>query len=360
MLVNIQLLRFVAAMLVVFYHTAALVPENNAVVHGIFWLGQSIGFAGVDVFFVISGFIMAYTTMGSGGGREAGGFARRRVARIFSGYWPFFLLALLVFNWARPEHVAESNLMQSFFLWPQPLNRTLLEITWTLSFELYFYLLFTFLIWWFTDRNRLLVCMVVTGSLLALNLYRHFCLNSFGLEHIYLTPFWRQFLLSPFILEFFAGALVAWRLQDKPQGWSFHWLAAGLLMFVAGSAVNQVFYSGAIEQGFHVVPRTLWFGTASVMLVAGLVRLELRSIRTPVQFSLSTGGASYAIYLSHILLLELALKSGLVRWISELHFGLTSVAFTLLTFVIAWSSVIYYRRFEQPLHRRFKRVLRVG
>lgn len=360
MLVNIQFLRFAAAMLVVMYHTSALVPAGETVAHGLFWLGQSIGFAGVDVFFVISGFIMAYTTLDSAGSTPASGFARRRLARIFSGHWPFFFLAILVFGWTRTEHLAESNLVLSFFLWPQPLNRTLLEITWTLSFELYFYLLFALLVWWFPHRARVRVCVVVTAILLFLNLYRHFQLHSFDLENFYLAPFWRQFLLSPFVLEFFAGTLVAYRLHSKPHGLSTSWLIAGAVMFLAGSAFNQSLYSGDIEQGFYVVPRTLWFGAASVMLIAGLVRLEHYSKTLPLRFCLSAGGASYAIYLSHILLLELARKSGLVQAISELHFGLTSVSFALLMAAIAWLSIIHYRRLEQPLHRWFKQALGVG
>ena len=103
MLLNIQFLRFVAAMLVVLYHTAAQVPDSPSAAHGLFALGQAIGFAGVDIFFVISGFIMAFTTFDQGGRRASAGFARRRLTRIFSGHWPFFVLTLIIFQWTRPE-----------------------------------------------------------------------------------------------------------------------------------------------------------------------------------------------------------------------------------------------------------------
>ena len=79
MLLNIQFLRFVAAMLVVLYHTAAQVPHSQSAVYGLFALGQAIGFAGVDIFFVISGFIMAFTTLDQGGRLASLGFTRRRL-----------------------------------------------------------------------------------------------------------------------------------------------------------------------------------------------------------------------------------------------------------------------------------------
>jgi peptidoglycan/LPS O-acetylase OafA/YrhL len=132
LLVNIQCLRLVAAALVLLYHTEAWIRLDSGFAAPLFAFGQAAGFAGVDVFFVISGFIMAHTTLAAQGGVAAGEFARRRAARIYSGYWPFFALTLVVFAWARPEHFAESDLWKSFWLWPQPLNRNLLELSWTL------------------------------------------------------------------------------------------------------------------------------------------------------------------------------------------------------------------------------------
>jgi peptidoglycan/LPS O-acetylase OafA/YrhL len=67
MFVNVQMLRFVAAMLVVFYHTAARIPESSTLSHQVFGLVETLGFAGVDIFFVISGYIMVYTTRGRAG-----------------------------------------------------------------------------------------------------------------------------------------------------------------------------------------------------------------------------------------------------------------------------------------------------
>lgn len=355
MLLNIQFLRFIAAMMVVLYHTSSYVPDNPSMAHGLFRLGEAIGFAGVDVFFVISGFIMAYTTFDQSGGHNGADFAKRRLARIYSGHWPFFALTVLVFSWARPAHFSESNLLASFFLWPQPLNRTLLEITWTLSFELYFYLLFALMVWLVPCRRRMAACAWIAAFLLLLNVFRHFVQNSFGPQNLYLMPFAEYFLSSPFVLEFFAGALLAYWLQGRPQGPSFIWLISGCVLFLVTGGVNIEAYSGGIEQGFHVVPRVLLFGTASLMIVLGLVRLENRSIVTPERFSLATGGASYAIYLGHILILVSAQKLGLTAYLAGLPFALATTGFLLLMLLILAYSVWHYEKLERPLHRAAKR-----
>lgn len=360
MLINIQFLRFVAAMLVVLYHTSALVPDNPSSIHGIFTIGEAIGFAGVDIFFVISGFIMAYTTSGQSGGQNSLNFAKRRVARIYSGHWPFFLFTLLVFYWARPGHFEKSHLFASFTLWPQPINWTLLEITWTLSFELYFYLLFSLLVWLVPVSRRKVTCAVLAALLLFLALFRHLFMGSFEPEQLYLMPFSEHFLISPFIIEFFAGALLAYHLREKKNGPSTPWLLAGCGLFLLSGVVNSQLFDGHIEQGFYVVPRVLFFGTASLMIVLGLARLEYRSSSAPVRFSLLTGGASYAIYLSHILLLVIATEIGLTRFLSELPFALTAIGFILLMALILAYSTWHYRYLEKPLHNLFKRWIGLG
>ena len=360
MLVNIQFLRLVAAVLVLVYHTAARLPGMQHWTHGLFALGDATGFAGVDVFFVISGYIMAHTTRADGGLADSWSFARRRIARIYSGYWPFFLLALAVFAWTRPTHVAESRLAASFLLWPQSLNLNLLELTWTLSFEMYFYALFSAMVWLVPARQRMAVCLAVLVPLAAFNCVRHFLWQDFSPARIYGLAFADQFLTSPFILEFFAGAILAYHLEARPGRLGWTWLALGSGLFLAGGWINQVGFGGDIEQGYHVVPRVAVFGAASVLIVTGLVRLEQRQVVAPVRFSLLAGGASYAIYLAHMPLLVAAQQLGLGRWAGQQPASLAALAYAALMVVIVLFSIAHYRRLERPLHRLFRRWLRVA
>jgi peptidoglycan/LPS O-acetylase OafA/YrhL len=374
MLYNIQLLRFVAAMLVVVYHSAARLPANDSVFQAVFSTGESLGFAGVDIFFVISGFIMAHTSSGHSGLPNSFDFARRRLARIFSGYWPFFILAVIIFLYFRADHFAQANLVKSFLLWPQPLNHVLLEITWTLSYELYFYLLFSFLILLTNTRNRNVFIALTFVFVLVLNLYRHFVAQSFSPENIYYLGFWSQFLTAPYLLEFFGGALIAGWLKKRPTGPALSWLLAGTILFLAGGWINEAVYSGLIEQGFHVVPRVFVYGIPSCMILTGLVRLErnlgaaallegeskaglgqVTGYRAPARFSALGGGASYAIYLSHVLILTLVWNTGFNQLVSSWPDHMIIAAYMALMLSIAGYSILHYVILEKPLHRLFKR-----
>ena len=380
MLYNIQFLRFIAAMLVVLYHSATQLPVNDSVFQAVFSTGELLGFAGVDIFFVISGFIMAHTASSNVGPAMSFDFARRRLARIFSGYWPFFVLTVVIFGYYRAEHFADSNLLKSFFLWPQSLNHILLEITWTLSYELYFYLLFSLLILFSNPRNRNGFVLLAFIFVLALNVYRHFIAHSFSPENIYYLGFWSQFLTAPFLLEFFGGALVAGWLQKRPVGPALSWFLAGMILFLAGGWINESVYSGMIEQGFHVVPRVFVYGLPACMLLMGLVRLERNAdeaksvngnvptgseretglyhpvaLRAPTRFSAVAGGASYAIYLSHVLILTVVWNSGFNQLIASWSGNMIIAAYVVLMLSILGYSMLHYVFLEKPLHQLFKK-----
>ena len=75
----------------------------------------------------------------------------------------------------------------------------------------------------------------------------------------------------------------------------------------------------------------------------------------PARFSLRTGGASYAIYLGHILILETARQLGMPGLAAELPFSLAATAYLLLMALILGYSVWHYEKIEKPLHTAFKR-----
>jgi peptidoglycan/LPS O-acetylase OafA/YrhL len=358
MLINIQFLRFVAALMVVAYHASKHVLDTGADQGIFFSAAEAVGFAGVDVFFVISGFIMFYTTGESSGGSSSLDFLKRRLARIYSGYWPFFFFAAAVFAWARPGHFEAADLLTSFLLWPAPLNEVLLDVAWTLSYEMYFYLLFTLLVlvgirirWW--------LLLSLFTSVLVFNLFRHFVLNDFSPDKFYFHGFSNLFLTSPFLLEFFAGAVFAslGSTGTSRSGWTL--LLAGISGFALAGLINVAGYDGKIEQGYHYVPRVLLFGTPSALLLLGLVQLERNGSVAPRKFSLYTGGASYAIYLSHTIFLVATTKLGLDAALSDSPDRLVQLIFAFYCALIVVFSVVYYRLAERPLHQWFKKGLRI-
>ena len=356
MLINVQFLRFAAAMLVVVYHVSAHVRDAGIDPGPLFLLSEAVGFAGVDIFFVISGFIMAYTTHSAAGIVEAWAFARRRMARIYSGYWPFFLLALALFFWVNPDHIQSSDLVRSAILWPT--NHLLIAVSWTLIFEMFFYLLFSVLIVFSLGRRELLLWLLLV-LVIAWSVFSQFGRHAYDpgqLEYISLAEY---YMLSPYLGEFLAGSILAGMLRTRPGNHSWIWLLAGISLFLLGGLLNNRLFEGSIEQGYYVFFRVLVFGVPSLMILMGMVRLEQEGIRAPLRFSIRAGGASYAIYLSHTLLLTASQHLGLNEFAGQLGVTTAQLLYISYALVILVYSVIHYHLLERPLHRGLKKLLLV-
>lgn len=356
MLINIQFLRFAAAMLVVLYHSSAHLRSAGVDQGPLFTLSEAIGFAGVDIFFVISGFIMAWTTTEARGAADAWQFLRRRLARIYSGYWPFFLIAIAVFAWANPVFFEGADLGRSALLWPT--NRLLLAVSWTLIFELYFYFCYTVLIGFSRGRHTV-VLIIAFAVVCAWSLYSEFIRQAYAPGSLEYMGVAEYYMTSPYMAEFIAGALAAHWLMRRPRGPGWPWLMLGSGLFLAGAWWNNRFFDTHIEQGYWVFYRVLVFGLPSVMILLGLVRLENRQRSAPVRFSLLAGGASYATYLSHTLILTVTQHLGFNQWAATLSNAGAQLAFLALAIAILAYSIAHYRMVERPLHKLFLRVAHV-
>ena len=165
------------------------------------------------------------------------------------------------------------------------------------------------------------------------------------------------YMASPYLAEFLGGALLADWLSRHRNGGSWSWLIAGSLLFLAGGWINNEVFDGRIEQGYFVFWRVLVFGTASLFILAGLVRLEYAGKTAALRFSLAAGGASYAIYLSHVLFLTASQHLGLNEFLGQLSSPVAQFAFLLYAALILFYCIGHYRIIEKPTHRFFKRGL---
>ncbi len=138
--------RGIAAVLVVLYHATQFVEMTGASpLGGVF----HFGFAGVDFFFVLSGFVIAHVH-GKDIGHPAalGHYAWRRFARVFPPYWTATLIVLplaLFIPISAPAPLTAAYLLHTFFLLPMA-GFPLIPPGWTLALELFFYCLFALLI----------------------------------------------------------------------------------------------------------------------------------------------------------------------------------------------------------------------
>lgn len=306
------------------------------------------GMAGVDLYFVISGFII--TTMCAGRFRQRGQarhFLVQRMVRIYPAYWVWCLAVLAVFT-LQPGMVNSSHgrpdVVRSLLLLPQQ-NLPLLLVSWTLVYEMFFYLMFTGALRWLReeDLSRVLIAwaaVVVVG-------------------HIALAPNEAQPLLnlvfSPLLLEFILGCTVALHIGGVGRRAGIGSLFLGLAGFAAGT-IALATRGEPFPLGWT---RVLIYGASSALFVTGIVALERAGQRRVPRLLVALGDASYSLYLSHvpvIAVVGLAWRRLAVAPPPGLH-----VAALVSGFAVALvAGVASFRLVELPLLRASRRLVRVA
>lgn len=325
---NIQMLRALAALAVVLYHLGPHYQHAGGSLDFLIAAAQW-GFWGVDIFFVISGFVISHTVFSRP--RDLAStvrFFRHRLSRIFLGYWPFALLALFVFPLHSPEGLLKVSIFKSLTLTSADLSLLAVPVAWSLSYELYFYGLFGLL---FLCSNTL-IKRVLLGMFLFLLVRTLFVPVDYA-SNLY---FW----VSAYMLEFFYGVLI-YLLQG--------FLCNRRLILPVGMLVITGVVLGVSNSLEHDL-RVLYFGISAATTVILALQLEVNRIFVAPGWLVSLGDSSYALYLSHLFIItafyqygwrdDLAAQSQLV-----LEFG-----FLALVAYIVFLSHFWYRRVERPLY----------
>jgi len=282
----LQYLRAIAALVVVYAHACIQVPAYSANL-------MEFGSFGVDIFFVISGFIMLYISKDT---HTPGAFMLNRIRRVAPLYWFFTLLMAAIYLimpsvFAKADLSIESLLKSLFFIphfsaahpgevWP------IVAPGWSLNFEMYFYMLFALSLFARENVRLILISVAITAIFLIANLT-----DTDG-------PF-NKFFADNVVFEFIFGMLLAyaykrdWRLSSS-KGW---------VLCIAGFALLLV-HSQKIGLAAVDLPGIVTNGIPAAMIVAGTLFIKLPENRLGVLL----GDASYALYLSHIFVLGLLRK----------------------------------------------------
>ena len=288
---SIQALRGIAVLGVVAFHAMTVEQKysgGDLLLPGLLTLGQ----AGVDLFFAISGFVMVTVTRGRFASGETGRFLWGRFSRIYPTYWFYYFLTAAVLlvrpGWVNSTQGSQVDLLTSFFLFPDA-QLPLVMVAWSLIHELWFYLVFAVLLQF---RERLLLPLLLAwGAALVLANTLYPPLQQPGVARI---------VLHPYTLEFIGGALAAILLyRQRPAGSRPLVLLATALLVAAGMAA--VHHYGILDnQGLL---RAATVGTLFSLLVYAAAAAERSmSVRAPTTL-LFFGNISYTVYLSHILVL---------------------------------------------------------
>jgi exopolysaccharide production protein ExoZ len=331
-LVSVQLLRALAALGVVLSHIQldflTRLDLPNALPN---W---SPGLAGVDLFFVISGFVMVHASERLfGEPRATQIFLARRFARIVPLYWAvttlYVVLSLTVPN-ARSQY-EPSLVLASYLFWPHWRDDGFFPVVglgWTLNYEMFFYLLFGVAL---VARRGAAIAAVGAALLLIV------VGQGVGLPGP--LAFWSNSI----VLEFVFGMLLALAYR---AGWRLPiWLA---IPFAATGAV--LLWLAAGGQFGASLPRAVAWGLPAAALFAGVVlgdRPDDRNLLTAA--ALTLGDASYALYLTHALVIrffrELAQRGVLDPAQRPFLYA------ALVVMVSCAVAIAVYRLFERPTTR---------
>jgi exopolysaccharide production protein ExoZ len=287
---SIQYLRALAALGVVIFHAS---PADN-----LFMVGN----AGVDIFFVVSGFIMWSITEARPTSPAA--FLRDRLIRIAPLYW--LLTTLLVVgvlfmpNLFPNLKIDLSYVVGSYLFVPmRPPGSTaadpiwpVLVQGWTLNYEMFFYVLFS-------------ICLFLRPSLrlAALSLTLLSCVIAgafYGGSNALVLSF-----TDPIFLEFLAGILlgVCFRRGLLPsRAWGYGFIALGVMLLL-GCAIASV-----------TQPRLLAWGLPAVLLVGGALVLETTGRIPQLPWLRLIGDSSYSLYLTHGLAISMLGKIMTRSW----------------------------------------------
>ncbi|WP_052319435.1 acyltransferase family protein [Burkholderia sp. A9] len=305
MLYSVQYLRAVAAVLVVVCHVIhkqGQLSGSNA--------SWEFGGSGVDLFFIISGFIMCHVT--DGRRVAAFEFLKARVLRIIPLYWVLSAVALAIYLYSHAlvnSSGGVTSIVNSFTLIPNG-EKFLIQTGWTLSYEFWFYLIFASTLS-FPRKIRLpMVCGLLVSLPLAGRLFPT------G------NPF-VQFATHPLLLEFMMG-IFAFQYVKRYSGS----VVVDVAVMALGAALLAYFDGIA-----SVENRVLVYGLPYMFMSAGFMGLERFSRRVSGTFvghvAKALGDSSYSLYLSHPFVLAATSK---LLALSGVHVGtVASCAFLSLT-----------------------------
>jgi exopolysaccharide production protein ExoZ len=319
---SIQFLRFVAASLVVFSHSMLAIDtySNGNESRSILYL-TNFGAVGVHIFFVISGFIMVYTSFRKDGHYfNSPKFLLRRFIRIYPIYW-IYAAGYLLFHevGSTGYNLSVGEIFKSLLLLPG-YSSLIIGPGWTLAYEVYFYICFA-----------IFMNLGLLRGLLAMTIFFLISITVGVVFHF--DDAIAQVVTNSLLMEFLAGAWVAYLFVSEAR-LSITW-SNGLLLLAA------IVFIGSFAYGYHRMPSILTWGVPSALLVAGFVFKERSGgLGGLVRTSSFLGDSSYSLYLLHILLIDIFFGAFLAVF-PQTKFGYIAICLGFTAFCVAIAYLSY-------------------
>ena len=338
-LAGLQVLRGIAALLVVVNHAVSEAENRDFLKTNI---DIDFGGFGVDIFFVISGFIMVYSNVGSFGRLSSNSnFLIRRIIRIVPLYWLVSTMFLVTLKAAGEDpglglpYIVASYL---FIPFPEPQDGAdfpFYFLGWTLEFEMFFYLCFSVALIWRRSVGVLGLCGFMVAYL------------TFGSVLTFPPPF--DYWVSSQLLEFVAGCLVA---EVYVRGLR---LTAVTCQSLTVGATIAIFVTWYFLGGWPDDRGVAWGLPAMALVGAATLRPAREAYRLEVMLA-RVGDVSYSLYLVHSLVFLVffqTIRHAFRHWQSIppiLYVGLLLLSAIVTAFISFWTV-------ERPLTVTLQRLL---
>ena len=336
----LQYLRGVAALGVVIFHVMLGANHYGGVAVR---STSSFGAAGVDLFFVISGFIMFYITAEKQ--PRPLQFLGARLLRVLPLYWlvtcAMFVMPLIsrAIGWSsdlRPLHLLTSLLCIGGVPWQGGLGDfPIYRAGWTINYEIFFYLLFAGCLLLKPVGRSAVAVSVILGLLVLIGLTG---LVPSGVAGFYTAPILIEFVFGIVIAQLYMRG----RLMPSHLGW------IGLLV----GAAALYLLADAPARGFEK-------GLPAMLIVASALALEQAARRRPFAVLRQLGDASYSIYLTHLFTLPAA-EIVFHRFLPHLTPLTTAIYMLVETLIAIAGGILCFHFVERPLHLWARNVRRAG
>ena len=330
----LQVYRGIAALLVVMVHVTITSAEtfNQVTFFNLF----RAGLIGVDYFFVLSGFIMVYVHRSAIGKKDQlKSFLVKRAVRIYPIYWIITLtiwcLFLVIPDFANNnQDLSLGKVIASLLLIPQK-DKPILEVGWTLIYELYFYLLFSLAIWLKPKHS---VPILSAWLMVTLLLYRKIVQfpQSFLLETVFGD------MNLELVLGCMAGYIV---IKYNNSIGKYRWILFGIANL------------GGVILGLLVGLANIWFarlpsfGMLAALLIIAATLIDLKDSPKIPALLIFLGDASYSIFLTHLPVISVIIKIVQKANLGKYFDGFFAPAL-LAVFAVVFGC-IFYSLIEKPL-----------
>lgn len=338
-LLGIEAARGVAATLVVIYHAARHLEADGL---GLPAFGgiETFGHAGVDFFFVLSGFIILFVHWGDlGRPSRLAHYAERRVTRIYPVYWAVMAVYVgIAILGSQSASLDAPTLAANVVLYPL-VPDPILGVAWTLEHEMLFYLVFAVGI---LHRGAGALAVLGWVGLMCAGMAGVVDKGALGITDVASSAFNVQFLMG------MTAAVVARRARLKLP------LVVALVGTAAFSAIGIAESRGMLDG--NADPARFLYGAAAFLVVIGLVERERTSGLYIPRVMGVLGKASYSIYLGHLLVIGVSYKVlDAVGLVDALPVWLTHVLLVLFGLI---GGVMLSMLVEYPLMRFVRRFVK--